>query len=46
MSFGIGGWRLDSVDLLGLRGVKVTGLDERADCVFVDAEEEDRGIPQ
>ncbi len=46
MSFGIGGWRLDSVDLLGLRGVKVTGIEERSDGVFVDAEEEDRGIPQ
>ena len=33
--FGIGGWRLIALDLLGLRGVKVTGLDERADCASV-----------
>ena len=35
---------MNGVDLLGLRGVKVTGIEERPDGVFVDAEEEDRGV--
>ena len=37
---------MNGVDLLGLRGVKTIGMDEQADRVFVDAEEEDRGVPQ
>lgn len=37
---------MNDVDLLGLRGVKTIGMDEQADRVFVDAEEEDRGVPQ